>query len=83
MDDIDHLGSRRRPHVGKCRQPSRCRLARTERLKERMTLFDQGIDPCPPQKLINPKALSAGVIRDFFGAASFAIQGPDQPVLPS
>src|SRR5512143_3398961 len=31
-----------------------------------MTLFDQTVEAMTPQKLINPKALSA-VIRDFFG----------------
>ncbi|MDA7505416.1 DNA-directed RNA polymerase subunit beta, partial [Verrucomicrobia bacterium] len=47
-------------------------LARTERLvKERMTLFDQGLDTMTPQKLINPKALSA-VIRDFFGRSQLS-----------
>src|SRR5207248_1443460 len=47
-------------------------LARTERLvKERMTLFDINIDGMTPQKLINPKALSA-VIRDFFGRSQLS-----------
>jgi DNA-directed RNA polymerase subunit beta len=47
-------------------------LARTERLvKERMTLFDVNIDGMTPQKLINPKALSA-VIRDFFGRSQLS-----------
>ena len=53
---------------------NQCRvgLARTERLvKERMTLFDQGIESMSPQKLINPKALSA-VIRDFFGRSQLS-----------
>ncbi|PYK70377.1 MAG: DNA-directed RNA polymerase subunit beta, partial [Verrucomicrobia bacterium] len=45
---------------------------RTERLvKERMTLFDINIDGMTPQKLINPKALSA-VIRDFFGRSQLS-----------
>src|SRR5437660_4791012 len=68
LDDIDHLGSRRVRTVGEL-LANQCRvgLARTERLvKERMTLFDQGVETMSPQKLINPKALSA-VIRDFFG----------------
>src|SRR5258706_3379782 len=68
LDDIDHLGSRRGRTVGEL-LANQCRvgLARTERLgKERMTLFDQGVESMSPQKLINPKALSA-VIRDFFG----------------
>src|SRR5512140_1182813 len=67
LDDIDHLGSRRVRTVGEL-LANQCRvgLARTERLvKERMTLFDQGVEQRSPQKLINPKALSA-VIRDFF-----------------
>jgi DNA-directed RNA polymerase subunit beta len=53
---------------------NQCRvgLARTERLvKERMTLFDQGAESMTPQKLINPKALSA-VIRDFFGRSQLS-----------
>ena len=53
---------------------NQCRvgLARTERLvKERMTLFDQGVESMTPQKLINPKALSA-VIRDFFGRSQLS-----------
>jgi len=73
LDDIDHLGSRRVRTVGELLS-NQCRvgLARTERLvKERMTLFDQGIDTMTPQKLINPKALSA-VIRDFFGRSQLS-----------
>jgi DNA-directed RNA polymerase subunit beta len=47
-------------------------LARTERLvRERMTLFDQSVDSITPQKLINPKALTA-VIRDFFGRSQLS-----------
>src|SRR6185503_14531623 len=68
LDDIDHLGSRRIRTVGEL-LANQCRvgLARTERLvKERMTLFDQGVEAMTPQKLINPKALSA-VVREFFG----------------
>ena len=73
LDDIDHLGSRRVRTVGEL-LANECRvgLARTERLvKERMTLFDQGVEPMSPQKLINPKALSA-VIRDFFGRSQLS-----------
>ncbi|MBP8260554.1 MAG: DNA-directed RNA polymerase subunit beta [Verrucomicrobia bacterium] len=73
LDDIDHLGSRRVRTVGEL-LANQCRvgLARTERLvKERMTLFDQGLDSMTPQKLINPKALSA-VIRDFFGRSQLS-----------
>jgi DNA-directed RNA polymerase subunit beta len=47
-------------------------LERTKRLvKERMTLFDVNVDGMTPQKLINPKALSA-VIRDFFGRSQLS-----------
>ncbi|MCX8090685.1 MAG: DNA-directed RNA polymerase subunit beta [Verrucomicrobiae bacterium] len=73
LDDIDHLGSRRVRTVGEL-LANQCRvgLARTERLvKERMTLFDQGAEQMTPQKLINPKALSA-VIRDFFGRSQLS-----------
>src|ERR1700720_4087654 len=73
LDDIDHLGSRRVRTVGEL-LANQCRvgLARTERLvKERMTPFDQGVESMSPQKLINPKALSA-VIRDFFGRSQLS-----------
>src|SRR4026209_240247 len=73
LDDIDHLGSRRVRTVGEL-LANQCRvgLARTERLvKERMTLFDINIDGMTPQKLINPKALSA-VICDFFGRSQLS-----------
>ncbi|HAM71651.1 MAG TPA: DNA-directed RNA polymerase subunit beta, partial [Verrucomicrobiales bacterium] len=73
LDDIDHLGSRRVRTVGEL-LANQCRvgLARTERLvKERMTLFDQSLEQMTPQKLINPKALSA-VIRDFFGRSQLS-----------
>ncbi len=73
VDDIDHLGSRRIRTVGELLS-NQCRvgLARTERLvKERMTLFDQTVEQMTPQKLINPKALSA-VIRDFFGRSQLS-----------
>ncbi len=72
-DDIDHLGSRRVRAVGEL-LANQCRvgLARTERLvKERMTLFDVNLDGMTPQKLINPKALSA-VVRDFFGRSQLS-----------
>ena len=73
IDDIDHLGSRRVRAVGEL-LANQCRvgLARTERLvKERMTLFDVNIECMTPQKLINPKALSA-VVRDFFGRSQLS-----------
>ena len=72
-DDIDHLGSRRVRTVGEL-LANQCRvgLARTERLvRERMTLFDVGVDQITPQKLINPKSLSA-VVRDFFGRSQLS-----------
>jgi DNA-directed RNA polymerase subunit beta len=73
IDDIDHLGSRRVRTVGEL-LANQCRvgLARTERLvRERMTLFDVGVDQITPQKLINPKSLSA-VVRDFFGRSQLS-----------
>src|SRR5512133_673775 len=73
LEGVDHLGSRRVRTVGEL-LANQCRvgLARTERLvKERMTLFDQGVESMSPQKLINPKALSA-VIRDFFGRSQLS-----------
>ncbi len=73
VDDIDHLGNRRVRTVGEL-LANQCRvgLARTERLvKERMTLFDQTLDQMSPQKLVNPKALSA-IIRDFFGRSQLS-----------
>jgi DNA-directed RNA polymerase subunit beta len=73
VDDIDHLGSRRVRTVGEL-LANQCRvgLDRTERLvKERMTLFDTNIESITPQKLINPKALSA-VVRDFFGRSQLS-----------
>jgi DNA-directed RNA polymerase subunit beta len=73
LDDIDHLGSRRVRAVGEL-LANQCRvgLARTERLvKERMTLFDVNLEGMTPQRLINPKALSA-VVRDFFGRSQLS-----------
>ncbi len=73
VDDIDHLGSRRVRTVGEL-LANQCRtgLARTERVvKERMTLFDSGLEYITPSKLINPKALS-GVVRDFFGRSQLS-----------
>src|SRR5438132_13380497 len=43
-----------------------------------MTLFDINVDGMPPQKLINPQALSS-VIRDFFGRSQLS-QFMDQPI---
>src|SRR6187399_482553 len=73
VDDIDHLGSRRVRTVGEL-LANQCRvgLSRTERLvKERMTLFDVNLEGMTPQKLINPKALSA-LVRDFFGRSQLS-----------
>ncbi len=73
VDDIDHLGSRRVRTVGEL-LANQCRvgLERTERLvTERMTLFDTNIESMTPQKLVNPKALSA-VVRDFFGRSQLS-----------
>jgi DNA-directed RNA polymerase subunit beta len=72
-DDIDHLGSRRVRTVGEL-LANQCRvgLSRTERLvRERMALYDPSIDHITPQKLINPKSLSA-VVRDFFGRSQLS-----------
>jgi len=72
-DDIDHLGSRRVRTVGELLS-NQCRtgLSRRARLvKERMTLFDVNTEGMTPQKLINPKALSA-MIRDFFGRSQLS-----------
>ena len=73
LDDIDHLGSRRIRTVGELLE-GQCRvgLARIQRLvKERMTIFDTTVDSLSPQKLINPKALSA-VIKEFFGRSQLS-----------
>src|SRR5256886_4956697 len=40
-------------------------------VKERMTYYYINIDGMTPQKLVNPKALSA-VIRDFFGRSQLS-----------
>ena len=61
-DDIDHLGSRRVRTVGEL-LANQCRVGLTAlnvSFRERMTLFDAGVDQITPQKLINPKSLSAG-----------------------
>ena len=73
LDDIDHLGSRRVRTVGEL-LANQCRvgLSRTERLvRERMALYDPSVDHITPQKLINPKSLSA-VVRDFFGRSQLS-----------
>ncbi|MDA0322005.1 MAG: DNA-directed RNA polymerase subunit beta [Verrucomicrobia bacterium] len=73
VDDIDHLGSRRVRTVGELLE-GQCRvgLARTERLiRERMTLFDPTTGTLTPQRLVNPKTLSA-VVQDFFGRSQLS-----------
>ncbi len=73
-------GSRRVRTVGEL-LANQCRvgLARTERLvKEATTLYDINVEGMTPQKLINPKALSA-VIRDFFGRSqSVRVHGSNE-----
>ena len=73
IDDIDHLGSRRVRTVGELLEAQvRVGLARTERLvRERMTIFDTTVEKLTPQKLVNPKALSA-VVKDFFGRSQLS-----------
>ncbi|MDR1817097.1 MAG: DNA-directed RNA polymerase subunit beta [Puniceicoccales bacterium] len=73
IDDIDHLGARRIRSVGEL-LANQCRigLSRTERLvRERMSMYDQGVDTVTPGKLINTKALS-GVVRDFFARSQLS-----------
>ncbi len=73
IDDIDHLGSRRVRTVGELLEGQvRVGLARTERLaRERMTMIDATVEKLTPQRLVNPKALSA-VIKDFFGRSQLS-----------
>jgi DNA-directed RNA polymerase subunit beta len=73
VDDIDHLGSRRLRTIGELVE-NQCRigLARAERLvRERMTLFDPQTGTLAPQRLVNPKTLSA-VVKDFFGRSQLS-----------
>jgi len=73
VDDIDHLGSRRLRTIGELLE-NQCRigLARAERLvRERMTLFDPATGTLTPQRLVNPKTLSA-VVKDFFGRSQLS-----------
>ncbi len=73
VDDIDHLGSRRLRTIGELIE-NQCRigLARAERLvRERMTLFDPQSGTLTPQRLVNPKTLSA-VVKDFFGRSQLS-----------
>ncbi len=73
VDDIDHLGSRRLRTIGELIE-NQCRvgLARAERLvRERMTLFDPNTGTMTPQRLVNPKTLSA-VVKDFFGRSQLS-----------
>ena len=73
IDDIDHLGNRRVRTVGELlANVCRSGLSRTERLvRERMTLYDQGVESLSPGKLINPKALTT-VVRDFFARSQLS-----------
>jgi len=67
IDDIDHLGSRRLRVVGELLE-NQCRLglARAQRtLRERIMYIDTSVEKPTPQRLINPKSLSASV-QDFF-----------------
>ncbi len=73
VDDIDHLGSRRVRTVGELLE-NQCRaaMARAERIvKDRIQMFDSQTEKLSPQKLVNPKALSA-TIRDFFGRSQLS-----------
>ncbi len=73
IDDIDHLGSRRLRTVGELVE-NQCRvgLARTQRtLRERMVFMDSTIEKITPQRLINPKSLSASV-QDFFARSQLS-----------
>ncbi len=73
IDDIDHLGSRRLRTVGELVE-NQCRiaLARTQRtLRERMVFLDATVEKITPQRLINPKSLSASVL-DFFARSQLS-----------
>ena len=78
IDDIDHLGNRRVRTVGELlANVCRSGLARTERVvRERMTLYDQGVESLSPGKLINPKALTT--VSETFFARSQLSQFMDQ-----
>ncbi|MGI6086456.1 MAG: DNA-directed RNA polymerase subunit beta [Kiritimatiellia bacterium] len=73
VDDIDHLGSRRLRTVGELVE-NQCRLAlsRTQKtLRERMVFLDTTVEKITPQRLINPKSLSASV-QDFFARSQLS-----------
>jgi len=73
VDDIDHLGSRRLRTVGELVE-NQCRLglARTQKtLRERMVFIDSTVEKITPQRLINPKSLSASV-QDFFARSQLS-----------
>ena len=73
VDDIDHLGSRRLRTVGELVE-NQCRigLARTQKtLRERMVFIDSTVEKITPQRLINPKSLSAS-IHDFFARSQLS-----------
>lgn len=73
VDDIDHLGSRRLRTVGELVE-NQCRLglARAQKtLRERMVFIDSSVEKIMPQRLINPKSLSASV-QDFFARSQLS-----------
>jgi len=61
---------------------NQCRvgLARTERLvKERMTLFDQGVESMSPQKLNQSEGALGSHPGLLWPQPAIAVHGPDQP----
>ncbi|MDD5482700.1 MAG: DNA-directed RNA polymerase subunit beta [Kiritimatiellae bacterium] len=73
VDDIDHLGSRRLKVGGELLE-NQCRLglARAQRtLRERIMYIDTSVEKPMPQRLINPKSLSASVL-DFFARSQLS-----------
>ena len=73
IDDIDHLGSRRLRTVGELVE-NHCRLglARTQKtLRDKLVFLDAEREKITPQRLINPKSLSASV-QDFFARSQLS-----------
>lgn len=73
IDDIDHLGSRRLRTVGELVE-NQCRmgLARTQKtLRDKLVFLDAEREKITPQRLINPKSLSASV-QDFFARSQLS-----------
>ena len=62
IDDIDHLGNRRVRTVGELlANVCRSGLARTERVvRERMTLYDQGVESLTPWKINQSESFNHG-----------------------